>query len=220
MEFSNETGKRSGELLGALHSRIVMGRRIRSLSKSMARVIPNSSSLLDVGSGNGRLAAALLNARPDLSIQGVDTLLWPEQHIPTKIYDGKSIPLDDSEVDYCIASDVLHHCEDPVLLLREMLRVCSKGLVIKDHIAETRLDNVVLGIMDWAGNAGHGVALKYDYWPWSKWCRVFSELGLEIEVLIGSLHLYPRPFTWVLDNKLHFLCLLKMRHAQTDLDDE
>ena len=208
-----------GELLGAIHSRFVMGRRIQSLSKSMAKVIPDSSCLLDVGSGNGRLAAAVLVARPDLRIQGVDTLSWPEQFIPTKIYDGRSIPLDDNEVDFCIASDVLHHCENPVLLLREMLRVCSKGLVIKDHIAETNVDKILLGFMDWAGNAGHGVALEYNYWPWSKWSSTFAELELEVEVMIQALHLYPKPFTWVFDNKLHFLCLLRLTGVKNVLDD-
>jgi len=172
------------------------------------------STALDVGSGNGRVASEILRSRPDLSIQGLDTLVWPEQQIATTQFDGKNIPFEDNSFDFCIASDVLHHCEHPEELLAEMVRVASKGVVLKDHIAESRFQELLLGLMDWVGNRGHGVNLAYSYWPWSQWLVAFEKVGLDVIRVKHNLSLYPFPLTWILDRKLHFACLLYLSNSR------
>jgi hypothetical protein len=62
--------------------------------------------------------------------------------------------------------------------------------------------------MDWFGNAAHGVRLPYNYLSDAEWQGIWSRLGLRIERLADRLGLYPRPFTWLFDRRLHFIVRL------------
>jgi len=55
--------------------------------------------------------------------------------------------------------DVLHHTQDPAVLLREAVRVSRSFVLLKDHLDENILDDVTLRLMDWVGNRPHGVVL-------------------------------------------------------------
>ena len=52
--------------------------------------------------------------------------------------------------------DVLHHTDDPMVLLREAGRVASGFVLIKDHTQNGILAGRRLRFMDWVGNARHG----------------------------------------------------------------
>lgn len=188
-----------------------MGRRARRLANVMSEVIPSNCRVLDVGSGNGRLSEEILSRRSDLAIQGLEVLEWPEQRIATELFDGVSIPYDDASWDICMASDVLHHSKNPMLLLSEMARVARTGLVVKDHVADSRFDQVLLSLLDWAGNRGYGIENTYEYWSWTRWVDAFSSLGLDMVQKHSSLSLYPIPVTWILDRNLHFVVHLNKR---------
>lgn len=174
-------------------------------------------SILDVGSGNGNLAFAIMQMRPDIQIQGMDVLLWPSQKIPTTRFDGKTIPARDGEWDYCLVSDVLHHCDEPSELLAELKRVSRKGIIIKDHIAASEYDHAILSFMDWFGNRGHGVRLTYKYWSWQRWRAEFSDLDLIPKHIVRKLDLYPWPLSWVFDRGLHFVALLEKSRESNGL---
>jgi hypothetical protein len=79
--------------------------------------------------------------------------------------------------------DVLHHASQPMMLLREAVRIAREAIVLKDHLAQGSLDYLTLRIMDWVGNARHGVALPYNYWSLTKRRRAFDKLGLRNQLL-------------------------------------
>lgn len=195
--------------LAQLHRGFAMERRTKKIAAAIAKLPINDARILDVGSGNGMLAKNIMKLRPGLLIEGVDILEWPDPMIPVVLFDGKSISGKDGEWDYCLVSDVLHHCEVPSDLLSEIVRVAAKGLIVKDHIADTRLDRFVLTLMDWLGNRGHGVRLTYNYWSWNRWSAEFRRNRTSPRITVHDLHLYPFPFNLFLDRKLHFLCLLE-----------
>jgi 2-polyprenyl-3-methyl-5-hydroxy-6-metoxy-1,4-benzoquinol methylase len=58
--------------LELLHGRYIHNRRISILSDWCSNLIPPNASVLDVGSGDGRLARLVADKRPDISIQGID----------------------------------------------------------------------------------------------------------------------------------------------------
>jgi hypothetical protein len=62
--------------------------------------------------------------------------------------------------------------------------------------------------MDWVGNARHGVALPYNYWPRSKWLDAFNDLDLRLNVWKEDLGLYPWPANLVFERSLHFVARL------------
>ena len=197
-------------LLGEAHRRTVMGRRIRRLASALAEIIPENLRILDVGAGNGYLASTIMDMRPDLNIEGIDIKLWPRRHISVHKFDGTSIPFDDDSWDACLASDVIHHSDEPKLLLGEMVRVARSSVFLKDHVAETAWDLRMLSFMDWAGNRGHDVVLSYRYWSWDEWSEVFDNLGLQTSRVETKLNLYPLPFRWIFDRKLHFVAKLDL----------
>ena len=100
--------------------------------------------------------------------------------------------------------DVLHHTRDPQALLREARRVARRSLIIKDHARDGVAAGPTLRFMDWGGNARHGVALPYNYWPRWRWDDAFRRLGLTVESWDRDLCLYPPPAHWLFDRSLHF----------------
>ena len=67
-------------------------------------------------------------------ITGIDVLVRDHAHIPVVKFDVTSIPFPDRSFDTLVFVDVLHHTNDPVLLLREAARVARNTIVIKDCI--------------------------------------------------------------------------------------
>jgi SAM-dependent methyltransferase len=193
---------------GRLHDRFVSRRRIDVLSSWFARLAPNGSRLLDVGCGDGLISGALRSKRPDVRIQGIDVLPRQITHIPVELFDGVHIPYDDLSFDLVLFSDVLHHTEDPAVLLREARRVAARGILIKDHYHKGLAAGARLRFMDWVGNARFGVNLPYNYWTERQWKESWEKVGLRPEELNTRLGLYPAPARFLFEAQLHFVARL------------
>jgi SAM-dependent methyltransferase len=195
-------------VVGALHGSLVFGRRVRVLARHLAAQLPADARVLDVGCGNGQIDAAILVQRPDIDIEGVDILVRPETQIPVTAFDGRVLPFPDASFDIVQFVDVLHHTDDPMVLLREARRVARRGIVIKDHGRDGLLAGATLRFMDWVGNAHHGVRLPYNYWPVARWHAAFAELGLKPATWIDKPGLYPFPASLAFERRLHFITRL------------
>lgn len=195
-------------VVGLVHDRLVFGRRVRLLAEHLAREIPADARVLDVGCGDGTLAVRLMDLRPDVTVEGADVIIRPETAIPVRQFDGVTIEAADGSVDSVMMVDVLHHTEDPAVLLAEALRVARRAVIIKDHLSDGLAANATLRIMDWVGNARHGVALPYNYWPERRWRATLARLGARIETWNTRLGLYPFPASLAFDRSLHFVTRL------------
>ena len=156
-------------------------------------MLPPGSQLLDVGCGDGKLAALLRDAVPKLEVEGVEVLPRGDCAIPCRAFDGSHLPFPDNSFDGCLFVDVLHHTNDPFPLLRDACRVSRKFLLIKDHLAESALDHWTLRLMDWVGNRAHGVALPYAYLSGAQWQDLYKGLGLIVERTDSRLAALSRP---------------------------
>jgi len=194
--------------VGRLHETLVSNRRVEVLASWFARLAPKDALILDVGCGDGLLSAALRAKRPDLKLRGIDVLPRNRVHIPVEMFDGIRIPFEDDSFDAVLFSDVLHHTEDPGVLLREAHRVARRCVLIKDHFREGLAAYQRLRLMDWVGNARFGVALPYNYWSESQWQQAWREVGLEPEESVTRLGLYPPPANWIFGGRLHFVARL------------
>jgi SAM-dependent methyltransferase len=198
-------------LLNAVHNSAVFNRRVRVLAGHLADAIPNRGTVLDLGCGDGSVAAALMRVRPDLKIEGVDVMLRPVTHIPVTQYDGTTLPFADQSFDYVSIVDVLHHTDDPAAVLTEAARVARHGIVLKDHLLEGVLAGPTLRFMDWVGNRGHDVVLPYNYLSRDAWQGAYYRARLRTVSSTERLGLYPPPFSWFFDRNLHFVALLQPR---------
>ncbi len=128
--------------------------------------------------------------------------------IPVRAFDGRRIPFEDRSFDDALFVDVLHHTDDPGILLGEAARVARRAIVIKDHLLEGPFAAATLRFMDRVGNERYSVALPYNYWPRSRWLAEIAVRGLRVDSWKERLALYPPPADWVFGRSLHFAARL------------
>jgi SAM-dependent methyltransferase len=203
-------------LLGFLHDSFVHSRRVDVLARQLSAIIPPGASVLDVGCGDGRIAAQIVRVRPDVRITGIDVMKRRNAHIPVLEFDGVNIPFLTGSFDVVMFVDVLHHAADPSVLLQEARRIARNALLIKDHLKDGFAAEQTLRLMDWVGNARHGVALPYNYWTSVQWRQGMRALGVTATVWRTELHLYPAPASWIFERSLHFVAKLKVPGASSD----
>lgn len=192
-----------------LHGRWIHGRRARALRDCISAALPEgTASVLDVGCGDGLVGRLVLDAQPKLHLEGIDVLVRPKTHVPVTHFDGGRIPFGDRSFDAVTLVDVLHHTEDPTVLLAEAARVARRCVIVKDHLRDRPLAGPILRFMDRVGNARHGVALTYNYWPASRWRESFRALGLTPTLWRTNLELYPPGFDAIFGGSLQ--CLMRL----------
>jgi SAM-dependent methyltransferase len=178
------------------------------LSRHLAELMPEGARVLDVGCGDGRIAASMQRSRADLAITGMDIAVRPDALIPVQEFDGATIPFDDNAADVVMLVDVLHHLDEPEVLLAEAVRVAESAVVLKDVTALGLLAEPTLRFMDWFGNARHGVPLPYTFWSQEEWRHTFSDLGLSVDAETWSLGLYTWPWRLLFERRMHFIVRL------------
>lgn len=195
-------------IITSIHSKLVFSRRTKILSNLIAQLIPNEAQVLDVGCGDGLIDSYIIDLRPDVSITGVDILKREKTYIPVTLYDGIKLPFSDNYFDCIIFIDVLHHTNNPEIILVEAKRVSKKIIIIKDHFCNNQLSFLILKFMDWVGNKFYGVDLPYNYYSETKWNEAYQKLNLNKEKEIIKLDLYPFPFNLIFENGLQFITKL------------
>lgn len=194
--------------IGQAHEKLVFNRRVQVLVEQIGALLPQGSEMLDVGTGDGQIAKMVGEQQVGTTVTGIDIMERETTHIPVTLFDGTTIPMDDNSVDVVTFVDVLHHTDDPQVLISEASRVARKFVIIKDHLSENALDHITLRAMDWVGNAPHGVVLPYNYAPRRDWDNWFETAGLETDKFVTAIPLYPAPLSWIFGRKLHFIARL------------
>ncbi len=169
------------------------------------------ATVLDIGCGDGAIASYLMKSSPHLQILGIDTLVRSDTAIPVTEFDGQLIPFAPGQFDFCLFVDVLHHANDPFLLLQEANRVAKYGIIIKDHKVAGFLANQTLKFMDDTHNRRYGVSLPYNYWTPSEWQVAFEKLNLKPTKYESKLQLYPAWADWLFGRDLHFIGLFEKK---------
>jgi SAM-dependent methyltransferase len=195
-------------VLHTVHGGYVHKRRVSVLSQHLAELMPPEADVLDVGCGDGLISSLVGKQRDDVSVRGIDVAARGATHIPVEEFDGLSIPYGDDEVDVVMICDVLHHAEDPHVLLSEVARVARRAIVLKDVTPLGPFSDATLQFMDWVGNARHGVPLPYLFWSQAEWRAAFAERGLSVDVLRRRLRLYPFPANLLFEKRMHFIVRL------------
>ena len=164
-----------------------------------------------MGCGDGHIGALIESHRPDVKVSGLDIAGREDAHIPVSEFDGLSIPLAARSVDVVMMVDVLHHASDPQKLLCEVARVAQRAVVLKDVTPLGPGSHLTLRVMDWVGNARHGVPLPYDFWSQAQWRDAFASLGLSVEATRRRFGLYPWPWLPLFEKRMHFMVRLVRR---------
>jgi ubiquinone/menaquinone biosynthesis C-methylase UbiE len=97
-------------------------------------------SVLDVGSGTGRIVRQLKHQRPHVVVRGVEPVAelrevaYENGVARSELTDGNALSLafGDGEFDLVCAFGVLHHIRTPAVAVGEMLRVARRAVFISD----------------------------------------------------------------------------------------
>jgi 2-polyprenyl-3-methyl-5-hydroxy-6-metoxy-1,4-benzoquinol methylase len=174
----------------------------REMCKDCVNFIKEDSSLLDLGCGSGIIGkefGRFFNSE----VLGLDILDNRVIEIPFRRYDGKNLSfLKDNSFDAVLINFVLHHCQNPIELLKESKRVSKDIIVIYENIPEGLLSKMfcyfhgVSFACFFQKNSNKGYFLKRKEWE-----EEFEKMGLKV--------LYSRSVSGVKLMKEHLYILSK-----------
>lgn len=110
-------------------ARLMLDLQVRSVHRDMCRFLPGlTGKVLDVGCGQSPYRH-LLGAGAEyigMDFEGSSHFQYEREQDVT-YFDGAHFPLEDASVDHILCTEVLEHCPDPTVLVREMHRVLRPG---------------------------------------------------------------------------------------------
>lgn len=172
------------QLLDGIRRRWRRERRRRKVGRAydmaleVARVIPHSSRVLDVGCGNGYIAHHL-SAMLDAAVVGIDLGDTTEAPIDYRPFNGTHFPVEDQSFDAILLCYVLHHAQNFDVVMGELRRGLRDGgrVVIYEDIPETWWDRLVCAIHNrkWRSRTG-----PCTFHSAHKWRLLFSSAGFEV----------------------------------------
>lgn len=152
--------------------------RAYDMALEIARELPAKTRVLDVGCGNGFIAhhlSAMLNAKAI----GIDLDARTDAAIDYRQFDGKQFPVADRSVDAVLLCYVLHHAQDPGIVMKELRRVLGSGgrAVIYEDIPAVWWDRFVCWIhnLKWRKRTG-----PCTFRNESEWRTFFNSAGFDI----------------------------------------
>jgi SAM-dependent methyltransferase len=100
----------------------------------------NVRSVLDVGCGTGRGLSWLSQHDPALELYGIEPAQAMLEIARSKLNNadlregsGEDLPFQDHSIDVITATGIMHHVDDPSIVISEMFRVARKAVLISDH---------------------------------------------------------------------------------------
>lgn len=190
--------------LFASHRRVVHAPRVRRVADALATLVGPAESLLDVGAGDGSIAARVARAAGASRVRGVDVLPRDPCAIPTEAYDGHTLPFADGAFEAVLVADVLHHAAEPIRVLAECLRVARRVVAVKDHYQFGWGSNLLLTWMDQVGNAEAGVLVRGRYFTRESFALAVTAAGGRVTRELWPLRIHHLPFRLVTRDALQF----------------
>lgn len=139
-----------------------------------------AGSILDVGCGDGKVAEAFQDGQR--TIQLIDVVDYNRTTLPFQVYDGLHISLPNKSSDYSFLVTVLHHCDDPLTVLRETMRITRKRILVIESVYLNEANRRFNMFFDWFYNRvlHDDVNVPYHFNSPEGWERLFQEEGLTL----------------------------------------
>jgi ubiquinone/menaquinone biosynthesis C-methylase UbiE len=171
-------------IFAGLQRRLRRERRRRKVGRAydmaleIARVIPNTYEILDVGCGNGFIAQHLAGLLGSY-VLGIDVDGSPEAPINFRQFAGDCLPAPDHSFEAVLFCYVLHHAQNVDAIFNEVRRVLRDdgAVVIYEDLPATRWDRFLCSIHNrqWRERAG-----ECTFRSEGEWHETFQRAGFEI----------------------------------------
>lgn len=140
--------------------------------------IPKGVELLDLGCGSGIVAKAFRDFF-QAKVVGVDIKDQRIFYVPLEIINGRDLPFPEKTFDTVLISYVLHHSDDPAVLLKEAKRVGRK-IIIYEDLPEGFLAKIYCKLHGLTFNKFFQKGGNASFKTSEEWEKIFRETGLNI----------------------------------------
>lgn len=131
--------------------------------------------VIDIGSGRCYIAKEI-QAKNKAEVVCLDIKDLSQTGMKVVVYDGKKIPFRDNAFDTALVAYVLHHCEDQMKVLKEVVRVTKGSIIIFEDTKPSPFTNA----MDFLSNKLRGVETPFKFRTEKEWMSIFKKLNLKI----------------------------------------
>lgn len=135
----------------------------------------NGQKIIDIGAGSCLVAREI--SKKGVQIVPVDVIDYNRTDLDLIIYDGEHLPFGDNSFDISLLLFTLHHCDFPVRVLKESVRVSEKIVVMED-IYYSEKEKFFLKMWDFITNLFASENMPYNFRNKKEWRALFKELGL------------------------------------------
>ena len=158
-------------------------RRASNTALRLVTLLDTRDIILDVGAGDGLVADRLTEYLTCRTIS-IDIKGFGRSRSPKIMGDAQQLPFTEGTVDVVLFLCVLHHSEDPVVLLREGRRVARRCLIVQEDLYGLGFkDHLVYAADRVASHAGGWRAPSPPRRP-NDWLRVFRRADLQTSTVI------------------------------------
>ena len=151
-------------------------------SKVFSQVEPfieEGSTVLDLGCGSGKVGE-LISLKKGCHVALADVIDWNETDLPFFKFNGKHMLFQDGEIDHVLLLTVLHHCDDPVQVMKEALRMADKSVIVIESVHFNRLHKELNKFLDWFFNrvlVNPDMNVPFNFLTPDAWVLLFGRLG-------------------------------------------
>ena len=138
------------------------------------------TTALDIGCGIG-YALDILENEFDCLAYGCDVVEPPVDIERFALFDGRTLPYEDKSFDVAILIFVLHHADDPSVLLREASRVARRAVVVVEDTPNSGVEH------RWGRMHVHSFKTRHGI-PWHgrvrddrEWRQIFQFMGMAVQ---------------------------------------
>ena len=155
--------------------RLVRPLALQKATKVVAACGPYlNGRVLDLGAGRCYIAREI-ETRLALPVTCVDVKSLGQTELPVMLYDGIDLPFAENAFDCALLIYVLHHCNRPIRVLKEAIRVCQGNIVIFEDD-----ESFLRKPQDFFYNSLHGVDTPFNFKAEKDWLDIFEALDLEV----------------------------------------
>ena len=170
----------------------------------IGRFVEKGERVLDIGAGIG-VIGELLSKNRLAAVTLLDVARFNRSKLPLVLYDGRTIPFPEASFDTSLLSFALHHCQDPLQVLREAARVSRKRIIIYEDTFDSRLERFLTCANDFIANLHlflvnpFKINMPYNYRKVEDWEKLFKDLGLQVRFSNVTKHFMTKHVLFVLD---------------------
>ncbi|MDA1337400.1 MAG: class I SAM-dependent methyltransferase [bacterium] len=160
--------------------------------------------VLDIGAGGG-WSGELMAEKKEVDMRLLDIEDFNRSKLPLTLYDGENIPFENNSFDTSLLLFVLHHCSDPLLVLKEAIRISKNRIIIHEDTYTSSFGRALASINDFISNFPFFITnpmkmnMPYNYRTVTDWEGVFQELRLRVVSKRTTSHFMTKHVLFVLE---------------------